>query len=415
MNISRILIIPFICFSFSGCSLNSFSVPTTTPYPSITPSPSSTYTITPTLTNTITPTKTNTPTPKPIIISVNNAKSLYPFHIYGASERGSNPPSWNSTHVTAISPLMDTYTTSGPEYIILLHNSLSEQIIAALPSHAGEYGYVKYSPNGNIIATTRIFRSVITLWDAHTGNKISDIDENTLGISPRSSIRKVLFTSDSKTMIATNNNQLFFIDIDNATLIKKITCGGIVDMALSSDEKVLVTISRYGRAGAIELRDPDNGKLIRNVKTWIKEDILHLAVAPDFQTLTTSVWINGEILIWDIAKGKILHDFIAGNVERWRMDESFGRGINMDGMEMEVTAMAYSSDGTLLVTGYDLGSFVVWDTNTTKPLYYYDSPAVYTQPESNINNIHFTKDGTQLITVSDDNTITVWKVDSQNG
>lgn len=72
-----------------------------------------------------------------------------------------------------------------------------------------------------------------------------------------------------------------------------------------------------------------------------------------------------------------------------------------------ITAMAFSLDGRMLVTGDELGNVEFWDTSDASLLL---SSHVYDTP---VRDIDFSADGNLLTTLSDDNALLFWGVPAQ--
>lgn len=106
------------------------------------------------------------------------------------------------------------------------------------------------------------------------------------------------------------------------------------------------------------------------------------AFAPDGSWVVMA-W-SGIFQIWDCATGEILTR-ISRTVEHL------------------ISALAVSPDGNLICTGYDEGTLILWNRNTGGKL------RSLTGHQSKINAIIFTRDGTRIITASQDKTIRIWE------
>ena len=70
------------------------------------------------------------------------------------------------------------------------------------------------------------------------------------------------------------------------------------------------------------------------------------------------------------------------------------------------TALAFSSDGTRLVSGYADASVIVWHLRSGKPLLRLDGH------DRCVNDVTFSPDGSRIFTVSDDGSVKVWDAKS---
>ncbi|MBQ2387231.1 MAG: hypothetical protein II300_08135, partial [Bacteroidales bacterium] len=69
-----------------------------------------------------------------------------------------------------------------------------------------------------------------------------------------------------------------------------------------------------------------------------------------------------------------------------------------------VNSVAYSPDGTKIISGSDDGTIKIWDANTGKYLKTLEGHSDW------VNSVAYSPDGTKIISGSDDGTIKIWGI-----
>jgi WD40 repeat protein len=150
--------------------------------------------------------------------------------------------------------------------------------------------------------------------------------------------------------------------------------------------KTLVT---GGYDGKLVWWDTAAGKIIRTADAhakWIRKVI----ASPDGK-LVASVADDMVCKLWDAATGKVVHE-LRGHKEL--TPQNFGSMLY---------AVAFSHDGTMLVTGDKVAHCIVWDVKTGKELGACDAPVMYTWDKlqrlhsiGGVRALAFSPDGKQL-------------------
>ena len=74
----------------------------------------------------------------------------------------------------------------------------------------------------------------------------------------------------------------------------------------------------------------------------------------------------------------------------------------LEGHSDGVASVAYSPDGTKIISGSDDYTIKIWDANTGQCLKTLEGHSLF------VNSVAYSPDGTKIISGSDDNTIKIW-------
>lgn len=229
-----------------------------------------------------------------------------------------------------------------------------------LPKYSVET--LAFPPDDQILAVGA--DRTIRFWDTKNGEELSSFGKAGL-------ITNLVFTADSKKVLALsleqrNDLSIKVWNVDSGKLIHKLHDPGLAihaPLAVSSDGRILATIShrigkRIGKRGEtveawIVLRDLTTGKSIRE---WgpapqgqvlpgsageTSEIVSGLAFSPDDRTLACVYSGEGVIRLWETATGQERRHF--------------------EGHRQYIRCLAFSADGSLLATGADDHTALVWD------------------------------------------------------
>jgi WD40 repeat protein len=213
------------------------------------------------------------------------------------------------------------------------------------------------SPDSKTLASVHMqdYDFEVLLWDVATGKKLHKLAGDTYGIY------RVAFSPDGKTIAACNG--AFIQRWDVATGKENLPPDGnlgLVDrLAVAPDGKILATISREGAEGNIWLWDLATHKRIRQVGKR-GEAAPELAFSPDGKTLASQNDEKETVTLWNVASGK-QKAVLAGAGRGWG-------------------SMAFSADGSAVISARIDGLAGVWDAATGKVLYRFQAP-VSEQPQ----------------------------------
>lgn len=151
-------------------------------------------------------------------------------------------------------------------------------------------------------------------------------------------------------------------------------------IAFSPDSRTLAS-GGYLPNNVIRLWDADTGKLRGTLDGY--EDVLTLAFSPDGTTLASSGgWPDHPIQLWDVANRQ-LRDTLLGHT-RW------------------ISALLFSVDGKVLVSGSDDSTVRLWDVHTGA------LKCILEEHGDDVNAVALSPDGRTLASGSDDGTIQFW-------
>ena len=244
-----------------------------------------------------------------------------------------------------------------------------------------ERSSVRFSPNGESLATAPWFGSTVRLWDAGSRRQIMSL------LSP--SFAQFDFSHDGR-FLATGSVE-GSITVWDVKSLRATTCAGdtnpLVALALSPDRHTVATSTSDRR---VKLWDTATGevRLIpskTDSRAVHRDTVQNVSFSPDGSMIASSS-CYGVNKIWDSVSGRVIAS----------LDGSTGQLVPDDyasaaGSEASFWTLAFSPDGEVLASGTETdGTVRLWETQTWRPI-----AAFFHQ---DVLAIAFSKDGRQFVT-----------------
>ncbi len=304
----------------------------------------------------------------------------------------------------ALSPDGDMVLIAGLTGLCLWNNVVTGKRIRELKGFTGNLYAGAFSPNGETVIAGSS-DGIAYLWDTKIGELVFQLEH----IDP---IYAVAFSPDGTTVLTVSiNGRARLWDAKSGTALMALyeyrdfvlrgTPEGVpvqptrpCMLAGFSADGTLIFTSRYQESIAY-IWDAHSGKLVRRLYLVDFGRDMYLkfysgALSPQGNVLLTNMPFAPKYaeqehgaIIWDVKTGKSL-DFL------------------LEGHTQDVTSVAFSPDGTTLLTGSEDNTACLWDSLTGKQLKVLDCTA-------NVILVAFSKDGNSIFTLSSDNKMRIWK------
>jgi WD40 repeat protein/serine/threonine protein kinase len=255
-----------------------------------------------------------------------------------------------------------------------------------LTGHKGGVTSVAFSPDGTRIVTGSADKTA-KVWDAKTGTPELDLKEHAL------SVTSVAFSPDGTRIVTGSGDKTAKVwDARTGTqqLELKGHAGGPSGVAFSPDGTRIVTGGGINnKPGEAKVWDARNGALLLDLKGHTNE-VTSVAFSPDGTRIVTGSF-DKTAKVWDALTGTPQLELKAYTRD--------GSGLSEPNM---VQSVAFSPDGTRIVTGSGDKKARVWDART-------GTPQLELKGHTNmVWSVAFSPDGTRIVTGSLDNTAKVW-------
>lgn len=243
------------------------------------------------------------------------------------------------------------------------------------------------SPNGRMLAAEN---EHLQLWDLATGKEI-----NLHGRLPEE-IKEMAISPDGRLLAVSGDREIRLWD---ATTAKELRSWGKfrfdpIHTTFSANGKILVACIADKDGSSFTLWDTTTGKPIRRLRQLdlLRTMAAPVAVSPDSRLMavverkyeeTGAFLLDARIVLWDTAADKAIRELRAEKSEGMRL--------------------AFSPDGRSLAVAYQQEDIIrLWETATGQPRRKYEGH------RQNIHCLIFSGDGSLLATGGDDRTALVW-------
>lgn len=299
------------------------------------------------------------------------------FNRYGNGEPG--------IYSLAIAPNSNIYATADRDDRIQIWRGNSDgkqQLIRTLPGHDTTISQIKYSPDGQSIASAA-WDKTVKLWDAKTGKLIATLKH-------QDSVNTIAFSPDSQTLITGSEDKTLNIWNLQArpTLVKTLTehTDSIKAVTVSPNERL---IASAGYDNTIKIWTL-GGELLQTIDAHDLA-ITSLAFTPNSKTLASASWDN-TIKLWSIdnagKNSRLLH--------------------TLTGHQDGVTGIEFNSDGTILASASGDRTIKLWNVSAGELI---QNLRGHT---SQINTLAFSSSDRFLISGEEQQGLFWWNLDLDN-
>ena len=257
-----------------------------------------------------------------------------------------------------------------------------------------------FSLDASIIATAH--GNSIYVWDTFTGNAFAMLDEHPDAINATA-----LSPDGTKLATAGGDWTVRLWEVSTGKYINSLAGhpSAVNAVAFSPDSKILASAG-----STLRLWDADTGELL-HADSKDLGSIRLLAFSPDGKTLATGGGWDHTVHLWDV--------------------ETATLRMGLKGHTGKIRDMAFSPDSTQLITASRDKTMRLWDINTGTEQQKFPTPDDAINPQvvdaqmlkllergilpkkrDNVHSVKFSKDGTQLISVSGDGSLHLWNVDT---
>ena len=247
--------------------------------------------------------------------------------------------------VTSIAFSPDSLLAASGSYdhTIKLWNVADGRLVRTLTGHTDLVWSIAFSPDGHRIVSGSSDQT-IRIWalDSNTApEKISTTEE----------VSRVAVSPDGRTILAMNffNKSVLLWDVGSKRITGTLSTdtaeisGLPRSMTLSQDGEVLIVPANSG--SAIAVWDFPNRRLKQILPVFHKgREISSLAISPDGSRIAVGDVYTGGLSVWDLIHGRLL--------------------VTLSGHNGAVTALAWTPDGTRLVSSSTDRTVRVWDSRS---------------------------------------------------
>jgi WD40 repeat protein len=316
--------------------------------------------------------------------------------------------------------------SGGADGLVLIYDSSEYRILWALEGHTGVINMVRFSHQGNFVASSSSDRT-IRLWDVHTGNMIHIFKDYVAPVSC------IAFSKNDQFLASTSDNQIVIWKLKTKEKIVQQMVEPMITELLFPDHETLYAKDiddvtwqwKISDSKLIHLDAPDSIEFPQSNDDWLKAQtghqsgILALEISSDGNHLA-SANMNGTIRIWDLKNGCLKfwlkgHDGIVSGLSfidnstliSCGNDETI-RKWNLESGECIQQWKAHNnyinyicSFNSLIASASNDKTVALWKDDET-PIAIFDEHVDWVQ------TICFSNDGTWLASGGRDNKVIIW-------
>ena len=282
-----------------------------------------------------------------------------------------------------------TYLVVGTDVGLWIYDVSGETERALFNEYPSQVNVLSFSEDGELLASGGAKNSLIQLWELKSGNRISNLNLSHL-IDESNSIRGISFFSDDKKLAILNRlGMLIHWDIEtNLT--------EIVDRNIETNKTAIF----YKKNNLIATEHSDGKIRFWDLKTG-QPSISSMGHGGFLQNKTQNICKiafspNGSVLV---------SKEMLGTIHLWDT-ETRSKMTTLKGHTANITALVFSPDSKILASGDARYSIKLWDLETQSELIELRGHT------SGICNLVYSPDGKFLASGSSDGTIRFWNPDT---
>jgi WD40 repeat protein len=296
----------------------------------------------------------------------------------------------------AFSPDGTRLLSGAKDKTVRLWDAATGQLLHTIEAHSQGVSQVAFSPDGSRLLSASGRESPIKLWDAATGQLLRSFEGHPgfgLGVTT------VAFSPDGGFVLAGGFDKVVGLwEVASGRPIRSFRGHpfAVRRVAFSPDGARVLSA---GIGQTLMVWDTAGGQLINIFDGSYSGAVLSVAVAPTAPLVLSAGEPppggarapSGKLRLWDFASGALLRTFETGT-----------------GSTASVTtaSVAFSPDGSRLITGGQSGSMVLWDTASARRVRSFQGHA------APVGAVAFSSDGARVLSGGSDRTLKLWDVDS---
>ena len=263
-----------------------------------------------------------------------------------------------------------------------------------LTGHDGDVASVAYSPDGSRIVSGG-WDNTMRIWDAQSGQPLGEPLKGHVG-----GVTSVAYSPDGSRIVSGSSDRTVRIwDAQSSQPLGEPLAGHggyVTSVAYSPDGSRIVS---GGGDNTVRIWDAQTGQQVGEPLKGHDGYVDSVAYAPDGNRIVSGSRDN-TVRIWNVQTGQPLGEPLTGH----------------DG---DVASVAYSPDGSRIVSGGRDNTVLIWDAQTGQPL---GEPlkghdddvysVAYSTNDSRIS-VAYSPDGSRIVSGGGDNTVHIW--DAQTG
>lgn len=303
---------------------------------------------------------------------------------------------------------------AGPALKLLLHEAArsadAQQMV--LSEHRGSVTSVSFSPDGARILTSSADKKA-RVWDSSSGKLL-------LTVQIQGWLHRAAFSFDGKRIVTGETQEIAHKIGSNSIMLDQ----GVARVWDASSGSLLQTLGGHGEGIWSVALSPDGTRIVTGSRDYTarvwdaatgnsllilrghRGPITSVAISPDGTRVLTSA---GNAALWEKPRDSIqkyLHENRDTTVRVWDI-ASGNTLLVLQGHEARVNSVAFSLDGSRILTGSDDQTARVWDAISGKSL------LILKGHDASVRSVAFSPDSAYILTGGDDNTARVW--DSSSG